>query len=599
MQRIKELFLNTTKRLFEAVSRFPLTVICLVSASVLICYMISLDIEPDLAVQKLMFTFLLGSFLGVAAQFLCERFKRLQTVRMAVYGVSILIIAGYYLILMPATSISAEVAVRTLVAVFAMFCVFIWVPSYRSKVDFNAVTLTHFKSALISVLYSGVLSAGFASIIATIDILLFSVDDKAYAYMMTIIWVLFATIYYLSLLPRYNSEDKTQQAYARLAAQYPKFLQILISYIAIPLVATYTLVLAAYFIKILITLKWPSGQLGGMVLAYSAAGLIIYILASLIDNRFAKSYRLIFPKVLIPIVIMQLISVGIRLDAYGVTESRYYVALFGLFSLICAIALSFKPVSQNGIIALLAAGLAILSVLPPIDAFSVSKSSQINRIETILSAENILIDGKISPQADVSANLRLEATSILFYLQNRSYINDIDWLPADFSVYRDMEKTFGFKPSYDNNRGDINYFFANLDMRRPLSIGGYDIFFNANSYREVNQTSQSQLEFEVNKVKYTFSLERLSAQEVKVAIKNQEGTELVATGLFDFAQRLAEAGSSPKEARAPEDMSFDVEKDGYKLRILFQNINIIRGSENAGVDYSFFVIFGLPASAAK
>lgn len=190
---------------------------------------------------------------------------------------------------------------------------------------------------------------------------------------MSVMWILFATIYYLSLLPRFNSDDESDREYARSAGQYPKFLEILVSYIAIPLVTAYTLVLAAYFIKILATLKWPVGQLGAMVLAYSAAGLIIYILASLLENRLAKLYQRIFPMVLIPVVIMQLISVYIRLNAYGFTEARYYVALFGVLSIACGILLSFKPVTKNGIIALPAAGFAIFSVLPPVDAFTVSR----------------------------------------------------------------------------------------------------------------------------------------------------------------------------------------------------------------------------------
>ncbi|MDD3364959.1 MAG: DUF4153 domain-containing protein, partial [Syntrophomonas sp.] len=359
MNRFTKAIVLATQRLFEAVARFPMTVICLICTSMLLCYMISLHKDPELIIQKLMFTFLLGSFLGVASQFTCERFERLLKMRVVVYGVSVLITVGYYLIILPAPSISFEVVTRTLVAVFAMFCAFLWVPSYQSESDFNGIALTHFKSAFTSVLYSGVLSAGCASIIAAIDILLFKVNSDSYGYMMTIIWVLFATLYYLSLLPRYNSDDESEREYAQLTAQYPRFLEILISYIAIPLVATYTLVLAAYFIKILVTFKWPSGQLGVMVLAYSAAGLTIYVLASLLENRFAKLYRLIFPKVLIPVVIMQLISVAIRLNAYGITESRYYVTLFGVFSLVCGIVLSFKPVSKNGIIALLAAGFAI------------------------------------------------------------------------------------------------------------------------------------------------------------------------------------------------------------------------------------------------
>ena len=594
MKRFSDIITHIVRGLFQAVARFPLTVLCLICTAILVCYIISLHEAPELIVQKMMYTFLLGAFLGITAQFSCERFERLSKLRLAVYGLSALLTAGYYLILMPASGISFQVEIRTWVAVFAMFCAFLWVPSYRGKYNFNKIALVHLKSAFTSVLYSGVLSAGCAAIIAAIDTLLINLNEDIYSYTMTIIWVLFATIYYLSLLPRFNAEDEPDLEYREYAEQYPKVLGILISYIAIPLVTAYTLVLAAYFIKILVTFKWPSGQLGTMVLAYAAAGLTIYVLASSLDNRFAAVYRLIFPKVLIPVVIMQLISVGIRLNAYGFTESRYYVTLFGIFSIICGILLSFKPVSKNGIIALLAAGFAIFSVIPPVDAFTVSRVSQINRLENMLKAEGILVDGKISPKSEVPMTLRLETTNILAYLEHRSYTKDLKWLPADFKTYQNITSTFGFEPAYEGAGVDTNNFFASTDMGKPYNISGYDIFVNASSDRRMIKDGQSSFDFEVRGIKYHLSMERLSSQEVLVTVKNADGVQVVGTGLYDFAKSLSAVSDRPKEALAPETMTLNVVNNGYKLRIMLQNISITSTGIDAGVDYGLFVMFGAP-----
>lgn len=596
MSRFTEAITQTAQRLYKAVSRFPLTVTCLVCTSILLCHMISLHKEPELIMQKLMFTFWLGSFLGVAAQFLCERFERLLKMRLIVYAISSLLIVSYYLILWPAPTISFQVSIRTFVAVFAMFCAFIWVPSYRSSSDFNSIALIHFKSAFTSLLYSAVLSAGCASIIAAVDALLFDVNGDAYSYMLTIVWVLFATLYYLSLLPRFNSEEDADREYTLHTAQYPRFLEILVSYIAVPLVAAYTLVLAAYFIKILVTLKWPSGQLGGMVLAYSAAGLIIYVLAGPLANRFSALYRMIFPKVLIPVVILQLISVGIRLNAYGVTESRYYITLFGIFSIVCGIALSFRPVSRNGLIAILAAGFAIFSIIPPVDAFTISRNSQISRLESMLQSESVLVDGKLSPKADVSTTLKLESTNTINYLYNRGYIKYISWLPADFKPHEEMKNTFGFEQAYTGDIGN-NHFYANMDIQQPVNIQGYDMLVNANSGRGMARAGQQPaVDFEVRGMKYKLILDRLSPQEVRVSVRNTDGIELVGTGLYDFAASLSGDGNRPKEALSPEAMSLRVEKDGYKLLIMLQNVSITYGGTDAGADYSLFIMFSAPTS---
>ena len=273
MKRFSEAIVKMMQGLSKAVLRFPWTVFCLLCTTSLTCYMISLHKTPELIIQKLMFTFMLGAFLGITAQFACERFQRLASMRLAVYGLSALLTLGYYLIISPAPAIDYGVGARTSVAIFSMFSAFIWLPSFRGKFDFNSVALVHFKSFFTSILYAAVLSGGLAAIIGAVDILLFKVNSDSYGYMFAIVWILFATIYYLSLLPRFNSETEGDQAAAAEAGHYPRFLEILVSYIAVPLVAAYTLVLLAYFIKIGITMKWPSGQLGPMILAYSASGL--------------------------------------------------------------------------------------------------------------------------------------------------------------------------------------------------------------------------------------------------------------------------------------------------------------------------------------
>lgn len=596
MKRLSEIIMKMLWGLSTAVLRFPLTVFCLLCCTTLTCYMISLHKTPDLIVEKLMFVFLFGSFLGVTAQFACERFARLATMRLVVYGLTALLTLGYYLIIAPAPAIDYGVGARTSVAVFSMFCAFLWLPSFRGEFDFNSVALIHFKSAFTSILFAAVLSAGLSMIIGAINILLFKVNSDSYGYMLSIVWILFATIYYLSLLPRFSSEAETDQVYASETNRYPRFLEILVSYIAISLVAAYTLVLLAYFIKIGITMKWPSGRLGPMILSYSAIGLIIYVLASRLENRFAVLYQRIFPKVLIPIVVMQLISVYIRLNAYGVTESRYYVALFGVFSIVVGIVLSFRPVKKNGIIALLGAGFAIFSVIPPMDAFTVSRISQTTRLENMLQTSGVLVDGKIKIKADAEMTLRLETTSILNYLERRSYLKTIAWLPTDFETNKDMQKTLGYEPAYQYMGGGLDNFFASLDMQKPLDIEGYDLLLQAGNYRGPEQKQATPYDFAVRGAKYRLILKRLSPKEIRVSVQNAQGVQLVSTGLYDFARSITKSSSNrPKEALGAEELTLDVEGNGCKLRIIFQNINITYGTgADAGADYDMFILIAAP-----
>ena len=111
----------------------------------------------------------------------------------------------------------------------------------------------------------------------------------------------------------------------------------------------------------------------------------------------------------------------------------------------------------------------------------------------------------------------------------------------------------------------------------------------------MDKFDEPKFDFEVRTVKYHLTVERLSPQEAYVAVKNTDGAELIGTGLYDFTKSLSSVSNSPKEALSPENMIFDVEKDGYKLKIIVQNVNITYSGADAGVDYNGMVLFAAPA----
>jgi hypothetical protein len=601
MNRIKKLFKIMIVGMSDAMLRFPLTVLSLFGAAILICSEIYKDDTPGLITQKLIATLIVSSVLGITAQFTVERFEQIKKYRLAIHGAALLLAVGYFFIIWPAPEITAEIGIRSAIAVFALVCAALFVPSLERKneeaANFNLVALIHFKSAFTSVLFSGVLSAGLAAIIAAIDILLFRVDDKTYAYMFTIVWVLFATIYYLSLLPNFNMKNEEGgEGNVKLekASTYPKFLEILVSYIAIPLVSAYTLVLVAYFLKILVTLNWPNGQVAIMVLVYSAVGLVIFVLASSLDNKFTKFYHMVFPKILIPIVIMQLVSVFIRINAYGFTESRYYVVLFGIFSIIIAVILSIWPVKMNKYIAIIAAVLAIISIIPPIDAFTISRNSQISRVEIMLQDEGILKDQMLIPSADVDKTIKVEVTSILFYLDNRSSLEYISWLPKDFNVYEDMEKAIGFAPEYNYENPDGNqYFYITSNGQKPLDISGYDIM--ATLYSGRFDKISPDMSFTSNAKNYSVGFNRVNNNETTVFLKDDQGQILISMDLYEKAKGLIDLNTASKDMVDPELLTFETELNGYKMKVVFQNISAtLTAGTDAGFDYSVNLMVGIP-----
>src|SRR5665648_1086688 len=119
MKRFKIIIINIIKDMSRAGERFPLTVLSLFGAAGILCYMISLREMPGLLIQQVMFTLIVGAFLGMAAQFAAERFDLLSKNLPVVHGFSLLLTAGYFFILWPAPEINAEIGIRTFVAILA------------------------------------------------------------------------------------------------------------------------------------------------------------------------------------------------------------------------------------------------------------------------------------------------------------------------------------------------------------------------------------------------------------------------------------------------------------------------------------------------
>ena len=481
MSRIKNFMNNIVYNLKETITRFPMTIVFLASLSTVMFLIIedysSLDID---LLSRYMFAGIFGAFLATTVRFMMERYENLKN-SFLFYGLTILLTTGYFYF-MTDDKVDNKMLIHLLVISFALFAAYLYLPSSKNALNFGNVALAHFKSAFTAILYGIVLYVGIAAIIGAIDILLYDVDYKSYAHAANIIFIFFTPLYYLSLLPKFNSRDENDDAKKEISFTYPRFLDILVSYITIPLITAFTAVLIIYFIKILATGVWPVGQVGPMVLGYSAAGYFIYILSSNLNNKFSVLYRKLFPLILIPLVVMQIVSSYIRIDAYGITESRYYVVLFGIFSIVCALVLIFDKKKNPNTIVLLSAVFALMSIIPPVDAFTVSKNSQERRLTEILNRNKMIVDGEIVKKTDLSTDDMFEITNISNYMYGMGYLDDMDWFPDKYAdnYYGNFKNIYGFEPYYDREfpgQEDTLYLNAMLDENEKINIENYDLFF--------------------------------------------------------------------------------------------------------------------------
>lgn len=560
--------------LTDAITRFPLTTLFLLGASMINAYTIS----TEKGISKFLLTFLFGAFLSAVAQVGYERFFSKLASRLFLMAVVVLITAGYYLIIMSAPKLSMEIEIRTAVALFALVIAFIWLPVIKSKITFNKSFMIAFKSIFNSLFFSGVIFAGISIIITAINQLIFAIDDTAYPHTANIVFVIFSPMYFLSLIPVYlRTEDEHKESMIqhkeniKKAANPPKFLEILISFIMIPLIAVFTLILVIYIIQNIGGEFWTDNLLEPMLVSYAITVILVYILASEIENKFTVIFRKISPKVLVPIVLFQISSSILSLADIGVTHTRYYVILFGIFAAASGILLSFLPVRKNGIIAPILIVFAMISIIPPSDAFTLSKNSQINRLEEALLRNEMFENNKITPKESIPDEDKEKISNAINYLNMMSYTNELSYLPKDFNTYEDFRNTFGFDEYKDPEKFNFDkYTYIYVKQPTPINITGHDFFIQMD-LSLTNNNGDVLIEIEKSGSSYSL-IKEVSDNKVDIKLLNENKEVILVfktSEVFDkFSDYHGENFISAEEA------TFSQENEKAKITIFVQSLDI-------------------------
>jgi hypothetical protein len=558
------------RRLTAAFDRYPLTVVFLLAAAVFQ----ALEIGTEHDYSLFVLTFVVGALLGAVAQAAYERFLTRFSARLLLMGISVLLAVGYYLTIQSAPSFGVELGTKTAIALFALFIAYIWVPVINSKISFNPSFMIAFKASFLSLFFSGVIFGGMAAIIGAADLLLFSVNNDVYMYLADIVFIVFAPMHFLSLIPLFpgKANPDAQENNVDQAASCPKFLEVLISYIFIPLIAGFTLIMLIYILVNIGGKFWTNNLLEPMIISYSVTVLLVYLLASQLTNVFAAYYRKIAPKVLVPVVIFQIISSIISLGDTGITHTRYFVILFGAFAAVSGILLSFLPLRKNGAIAGLLLIFAFISIVPPVDAFTISRNNQIATLERVLTKNNMLKNNAIAPNSSISEKDKEIITRAMEYLSNMEYTRGVKWLPDAYNP-GDFRSTFGFDAYY----GPENVFnppiYLIIERQAPIDVSGYDVVVPVDIYMsEANNEKISDLVLSGR----SYSLRKEKTQDrVDLVLVGNGGEEILRFGMEEIIDKYSVYDAS-KNILAVDDATFLKENDLANFKIVVQSANIER-----------------------
>lgn len=539
----KQFFKGRMQSLTTAISRFPLTVLFLVLAAIIN----TLNIQTEnVEYVEWMLACFMGALAAAVAQVSYEHFFREKEKMRYVLFVPVLLFAllYYFMIDIESDMFSLKVVVRTVALAFALLMAFIWIPSIKSRLSFSDSFTAGFKSLFTTIMFSIVLGAGILSILSAVNVLLINVDYRLFLHASNIVASLFAPLLFLSYIPVYlqqnesSSEQINQSAEVDEAISVPKTLEVLLTYIVIPLTMVFTIILALYILMNIGRDFWINNLLEPMLVSYAIVVILVMLFIGRLDNKMVVYFRLVFPKILFLIVLLQTVASVIQISEKGLTIGRYYVILFGVFAIIASIIFSVWPKQKNGLVAAVLIVFSLISITPPVDAFTVSKNGQIAFLEATLKNNEMLKGNELQPRSDLPENEQRKIVETVNDLEQNGNIKEVSFLPDDYQTSTDFESAFGFDPYNDGTIiEEYSYYYFEWTEETAVNVSDYQQLIKV-QFDTLNTSSNEAvqtIEIEGN----TYQLETQEAEDdLILLLKDQENGEIIQTNVTNALEEI-------------------------------------------------------------
>lgn len=570
----------------KLVVRFPLTVIFM---GILTYYLLRYSDYFDLLGQ-IHIVNIFGILLTAIAQFIFESFfTEKPRMRWLLYGGSLLLVFLVHIFMwltLPQIDRGYFIAysipgLRLMILYFMTLVAFVWVPTIRQPLKFSRNFLVVFRTLYSSFFFSLLLFLGVAATLGLFQFLFFSLSGSWYTNVGIIIFAFLFPSVFFSQLPDYTQLESEIEAGA---FQESKFLNILISFVFIPVTGVFSILLLVYLLTNFPAILYTESLIEGMALAYTINGWIILLLADNLDSQMAKWFCRIYPYSLVLVVILQMFSTMMRIRYVGVTHGRYFLLLFGLGTIISALWYIFRK-QEFKILPVVALVAALIALIPPFDAMSVSVRQQKTRINDTLKEYGMLnAAGEITRVEELPSFVEENLQDSIRYLSNIHAANQLDWLPGDY-YYRPLaylqEEAFPKEEWVDNSGGgddqdgNSSPGGAGEPVEKPLNLvvepASFQIPIESFSYFNQIELSTRTMSYEgeaiLNGEEYLYDVN--FGDDLLIYVYTEADAEPI---LFDFTFALEALQDLNKYYVRPEEATFTLENDGIEMQIIVTEI---------------------------
>ena len=364
----------------------------------------------------------------------------------------------------------------------------------------------------------------------------------------------------------------------------PTWARYLISFFFVPFTIAYLLLLYAYGLKVLFAWNLPKGELGFLVAGCAAFGAASFLLAHPLrdsGNVLVRLFcRFFHPALLVPAGLL-LLAIAVRIEAYGVTEPRYVVAVFGVWLLGVSLAFTFQRQARLVLLPLSLACLLILGSFGPWGSVGVSTDSQIARLERLLARNALLTEGKAlradsaihrAEEAEISAVAgyfsRMGKQPALAELFGALEL-DLEARPVAEDITAALGLTFRWTVGYPDLEA---YFGPNIEQ---LEVGPFQV------YRRVSlwQPIRTEASVESDSGRYLLRLDS-AAGRLRISEENGPSLDFDLDAFRARLQRDAESdGGVTQDTLSQEQLTLEKRENGLHLRLIFEKLTFEQSAE--------------------
>ncbi len=517
--------------------RFPLTLLSSFLATAFIIYSIYND--DDRVFQKLqpsIFNFYLGIPLFLAVEISKKR-KWINPIFS--YSLAFVILIAYFFFAEPQTVFGENKSFyfRTITLGLIFHLAVSVIPFLKTKGSngFWQFNKSLFIAILTAFLYSITLFGGLSLALLAIENLFeVSIPDKSYGYLFVLINLYINTTLFLSHLPSLEEIDQD--------SSYPKGLKLFTQYVLLPLVGIYLLILLGYETKIILHWNLPKGWVSYLVLASAIFGILAFLLLYPLKNSssWIRRYNTLYYWILLPLILLMFVAIYVRINQYGVTEPRYYVAILSVWLLFISLYFILSSKDDIRIIPLSLVIIGLISAYGPFSSFEVAKRNQTKRFMELLTKHNLIQHGKLTSSGGISLNARESEvfSSSLEHLSESEPEIMIDLLEGELA---DKFRTSDLHTRQFLVRTHLDFKETKINQSQSISINRKkSLIENAYSAHYI---------IEVNTFGKIWK-EDANLDEMKVTLKQSKSMNLIVSIekeelLFDYSS-IQEQGSSPE-----------------------------------------------------